>query len=190
MAREILHPALARCHLLAEQSCARTLPSAVLVPVEISVARGQKEGTAHAHQPRKVTTMTEPPLRAFGEAIRLTAGPALQRSGHGLAHSLARLLRDTQHGRHRIGHRCRIGDRGQLENPNTIREFVDQAPGYLGRKRRLADAANRVCPVSINLTLTDSRNAGYPATPRSAARASIVLAFKYFGGIALTEVGD
>jgi hypothetical protein len=136
-----------------------------------------------------VTTMTEPPLRAFAGAARLTAGPALQRSGHGLAHSLARLLRDTQHGRHRIGHRCRIGDRGQLENPNTIRKFVDQTPGYLGCKPRLADAANRVCPVSINLTLTDSRNAGYPATPRS-ARVSIVPAFKYFGGTALTEAGD
>ena len=37
--------------------------------------------------------------------------------------------------------------------------------------------------------LTDSRNAGYPEIPRS-ARVSIVVAFRYFGGIARTEVGD
>jgi hypothetical protein len=45
-------------------------------PVEISVARRRKKQAIHAHQPRKVTTMTEPPppLRAFGDTARLTAG--------------------------------------------------------------------------------------------------------------------
>jgi hypothetical protein len=65
----------ARWHSLAGKSCARTLRSAVLVPVEVSVARRQKKQAVHAHQPRKVTTMTEPPLlRALGETARLTAG--------------------------------------------------------------------------------------------------------------------
>ena len=52
--------------------------------------------------------------------------PALQRRRHRLAHALARLLGDAQHRGHRIGHRRRIGDRGQLENPDPVRKFVGQ----------------------------------------------------------------
>jgi hypothetical protein len=50
--------------------------------------------------------------------------PALQRTSHRLAHALAWLLGDTQHRRHRIGHRRRIGDRGQFEKPDAIGELV------------------------------------------------------------------
>ena len=51
---------------------------------------------------------------------------ALQRGGHRLAHALARLLGDAQHRRHRVGHRRRIGDRGQLEKPDPVGEFIGQ----------------------------------------------------------------
>jgi hypothetical protein len=44
--------------------------------------------------------------------------------------------------RHRIGHSRRIGDRGQLENPYTVRESIDQTRRYLSRKPRLADPAH------------------------------------------------
>ena len=44
--------------------------------------------------------------------------PALQRSSHRLAHGLAGLLGDAQHRRHRVGHRCRISDRREFENPD------------------------------------------------------------------------
>ena len=52
--------------------------------------------------------------------------PALQRGGHRLAHGLARLLGDAQHRRHRVGHRRRIGDRRQFENPDTVGKFIGQ----------------------------------------------------------------
>ena len=58
-----------------------------------------------------------------------------------VAHALARLLGDAQHRRHRIGHRRRIGDRGQFENPDPVGEFIDQtaprppAPGGSCRPR-------------------------------------------------------
>ncbi len=51
---------------------------------------------------------------------------ALQRGGHRLGHALARLLGDAQHRRDRVGHRRGIGDRGQLEKPDTIRKFIGQ----------------------------------------------------------------
>ncbi len=43
-----------------------------------------------------------------------------------LAHALARLLGDAQHRRHRVGHRRRIGDRGQFENPDAVGELIGQ----------------------------------------------------------------
>ena len=53
--------------------------------------------------------------------------PALQRGGHRLAHGLAWLLGDAQHRRHRVGHRRRIGDRRQFENPDAVGKFIGQS---------------------------------------------------------------
>ena len=68
--------------------------------------------------------------------------PALQRGGHRLAHALARLLGDAQHRRHRVGHRRRIGDRGQFEKPDTVGKFIGQPRRDLGRQAGLADPAH------------------------------------------------
>jgi hypothetical protein len=59
--------------------------------------------------------------------------PALQRSGHRLTHGLTRLLGDAKHRRHRVGHRRRIGDRGQFEKPNAVEKFIGQPRRDLGR---------------------------------------------------------
>ena len=68
--------------------------------------------------------------------------PALQRGGHGLAHALARLLGDAQHRRHRIGHRSRVGDRGQFEKPDAVGELIGHPRRDLGRQPGLADPAH------------------------------------------------
>ena len=68
--------------------------------------------------------------------------PALQRGGHTLSHGLTRLLSDTQHRCHRVGHRRRISDRGQLENPDTVRKLIGQARRNFGRQAGLADPAH------------------------------------------------
>ena len=68
--------------------------------------------------------------------------PALQRGGHRLAHGLARLLGDAQHRRHRVGHRRRIGDRRQFENPDTVGKFIGQPRRDFGRQAGLADPAH------------------------------------------------
>ena len=68
--------------------------------------------------------------------------PALQRGGHRLADALARLLGDAQHRRHRIGHRSRISDRRQLENPDTVEKFVGQLRRDFQRQPGLADSTH------------------------------------------------
>ncbi len=78
---------------------------------------------------------------------------ALQRGGHRLTHCPARLLGDAQHCRYRVGHRRRIGDRGQLEKPHPVREFVDQPPRGFQRQPGLADPAHpgqRHQPMSLH----------------------------------------
>jgi hypothetical protein len=82
--------------------------------------------------------------------------PALQGGGHALGHGLAGLLGDAQHRGHRVGHRRGIGDRGQLEKPHPVREFVDQPPRHFGRQARLADPAHpgqRHQPMSLDRRL-------------------------------------
>ena len=68
--------------------------------------------------------------------------PAFQRSGHALAHGLARLLGDAQHRRDGIGYRRRISDRGEFEKPNAVVEVVGQPRPDLERKPCFADPAN------------------------------------------------
>ena len=82
--------------------------------------------------------------------------PALQRGGHTLAHGLARLLGDAQHRGHRVGHRRRIGDRGQFEQPDAVRELVGQPRRDFGRQAGLADPAHpgqRHQPMSLQRLL-------------------------------------
>ena len=82
--------------------------------------------------------------------------PALQRGGHTLAHGLARLLGDAQHRGHRIGHRRRISDRGQLENPDPVGELIGQPRRNFGRQAGLADPAHpgqRHQPMSLDRRL-------------------------------------
>ena len=67
---------------------------------------------------------------------------ALQGGGHALGYALAGLLGDAQHRGHRVGHRRRIGDGGQLEKPHPVRELVDQPPGHFQREAGLADPAH------------------------------------------------
>ncbi len=67
---------------------------------------------------------------------------ALQRGGHALAHALARLLGDAQHRRDRVGHRRRIGDRRQFENPDAIGKFTGQPCRDFGGQAGLADPAH------------------------------------------------
>ena len=79
--------------------------------------------------------------------------PALQRGGHALAHALARLLSDAQHRRDRIGHRRRISDRRQFENPDPVGKFVGQPRRDFGRQAGLANPAHpgqRHQPMSID----------------------------------------
>ena len=92
--------------------------------------------------------------------------PALQRGGHALAHALARLLGDAQHRRHRVGHRRRIGDRGQLENPDTVGKFVGQSPRDLLCQAGLAhpaDTGQSHQPMLLAVPLS-------PRRPRTRAR--------------------
>jgi hypothetical protein len=60
------------------------------------------------------------------------ADSALQRGRDTLGHTLARLLGDAQHRRHRIGHRSRISDRSQLEKPDAVGKFIGQTRRDLG----------------------------------------------------------
>ena len=79
--------------------------------------------------------------------------PALQRGGHALGHAAAGLLGDAQHRGHRVGHRSRIGDRGQLEKPDPVGEFIGQPPGDFQRQPGLADPAHpgqRDQPMSLH----------------------------------------
>ena len=41
-------------------------------------------------------------------------------------HSAVSFFADAQHRRDRVGHRRRIGDRGQFEQPDAVRELVGQ----------------------------------------------------------------
>ena len=68
--------------------------------------------------------------------------PALQRGGHRLAHALARLLGDAQHRGDRVGHRRRIGDRGQFEKPDAVGKFIGEPRRDLGCQAGLADPAH------------------------------------------------
>ena len=70
------------------------------------------------------------------------ADPALQRGRHGLAHCLAWLLRDAEHRRHRVGYRCRIDHRCQLENPNAVWEFIGQNRGNLESQPGFTDSTH------------------------------------------------
>jgi hypothetical protein len=65
--------------------------------------------------------------------------PARQRDGHRLTHGFAWLLGDAQHCGDSVGHRRRIGDGGQFENPDSIREFIDQMGRGLQRQAGLTD---------------------------------------------------
>jgi len=79
--------------------------------------------------------------------------PALQRGGHQLSHCLARLLGDAQHRRDRVGYRRRIGDRSQLEKPDSVGKFIGQPGRDLQRQPGLADPADtgqRHQPMSLD----------------------------------------
>ena len=72
------------------------------------------------------------------------------------ATALARLLGDAQHRGHRVGHRRRIGDRGQFEQPDAVRELVGQPRRDFGRQAGLADPAHpgqRHQPMSLQRLL-------------------------------------
>ena len=82
--------------------------------------------------------------------------PAFQCGGHTVSHALPRLLGDAQHRRGRVGHRRRIGDRGQLEQPDAVRELVGQVRRDFGRQAGLADPAHpgqRHQPMSLQRLL-------------------------------------
>ncbi len=64
--------------------------------------------------------------------------PALQGGGHALGYALAGLLGDAQHRGHRVGHRRRIGDRGQFEKPDAVGKFI--------ASRAATSSASRVLP--------------------------------------------
>ena len=68
--------------------------------------------------------------------------PALQRGRHTAGNTHTRLLGDAEHGRHRVGHRRRVGDRGQFEKPDTVRELIGQARRDFERQAGLADPAD------------------------------------------------
>ena len=79
--------------------------------------------------------------------------PALQGGGHTPGHAAAGLLGDAQHRGHRVRHRSGIGDRGQLEKPYPVREFVYQPPRHFQRQPGLADPAHpgqRDQPMSLH----------------------------------------
>jgi hypothetical protein len=63
----------------------------------------------------------------------------LQRGSHTVGQALSRLLDDAQRRRHRIGHRRRIGHRGQFEKPDPVGELVGQLRCELHRQAGLAD---------------------------------------------------
>ena len=74
--------------------------------------------------------------------------PALQGGGHALGHAPAGLLGDAQHRGHRVGHRSRIGDRGQLEKPYA-------RPGIRRPAAPATSSASRVLPTPptpVNVT--------------------------------------
>ena len=70
------------------------------------------------------------------------ARAALQRGSHAVRHGHTRLLGDPEDGRHRLGHRGRIADRGQLDHPDPVGEVVRRSRGDLKREPRLADPAD------------------------------------------------
>ena len=70
-----------------------------------------------------------------------------------LGHALAGLLGDAQHRGHRVGHRRRIGDRGQLEKPDPVGKFIGQPRRDLQRQPGLADPTHpgqRDQPMSLH----------------------------------------
>ena len=58
---------------------------------------------------------------------------AFQCGGHRLGYGLAGLLVDAQHCRHGVGYSCRVGNGGQFENPDPVRELVGQTRRNLQR---------------------------------------------------------
>ena len=99
--------------------------------------------------------------------------PALQRGGHALAHALARLLGDAQHRRDRVGHRRRIGDCGQFENPDTVGEFIGQPRGDFHCQAGLADPAHtgqRHQPMCLTAACTSSTSDSRPMKLVAAGR--------------------
>ena len=79
-----------------------------------------------------------------------TAGPALQGGGHRLGHCLARLLGDTQHRRHSIGHRSRIGTAASSKN---------QTPsGNSSASRAATSSARRACSAEDRTALIGDEN--------------------------------
>ena len=104
---------------------------------------------AHARSCRTATAVPCPPTRR----------------PHRLTHGLARLLGDAQHGGHRVGHRRRIGDRCQFENPNPVGELIDQSrprllmPGGSCRPHLRRSSVTNRCVLSAASTsaTSDSR---------------------------------
>ena len=106
------------------------------------------------------------------------AATALQGRGHRVADALAGLLSDSQHRCHRIRYRSRVGDRGQLENPYPVDEFVGQLRGDIQREPGLTnstDADQRHQPMRTHrgLDLGDLGIAAYQVRDRRTQVAGI-----------------
>jgi len=127
--------------------------------------RGWWPGSSPSPRPRGSPRPDQPPGRAHARSVEhQQLDSALQRGRHRLAHALSRLLSDAQHRRHCIRHRTRIGDRSQLEKPDTVGELIDQARRDLQRQACLAHT-----PTPVKVTTRCSRSAACTST-RSAPR--------------------
>ena len=62
------------------------------------------------------------------------------------------LFLDTEDGRHRLRHQPRIGDRRQLDEPDTIGKFVHHVGSDLQRQPRLPETADTVQRHKTRLT--------------------------------------
>ena len=106
--------------------------------------------------------------------------PARKRLGDARGHRQARLRGDTQHGGHRVRHRRRVADRGQLHEPHAVSELA----GQLGRDlERQAGLAHPTHPRQRHQPM-GSHQFGQLPSPRSSRPTKLVAITGRFPGTA------
>ena len=107
-----------------------------------------------------------------------TAGPCPPTRRPRLADTLSRLLGNAQHRRHRIGHRRRIGDRGQLEKPDPVGKFIGQPRRDLHASRVLPTP-----PTPVNVTSRCALTAACTSSSSDSRPMKLLVARRRFPGL-------